>query len=116
MKYDETGLIEFFQVLPQKQCKDDKEFFGTTVFEIIEDLIKLQITLCDYEDYVYITMINVNTSKSILDLVFKNIEEVKVAKDEKVKFLSLSEPKENQLKEIVRLYIKPIRIRNYQTG
>lgn len=108
MKYNETELISFFEVLPQPESKGEKEFFGTIAFSLIEEQNKFDFSFSANHDDVYITVTNQKTNKPILELIYKNIVHVKVLKDVKKEYLVLLQKKDNNIKEVVEIYKKPI--------
>ena len=44
MKYDETELVEFFGVLPSQQDQQEKDFFGTTIFDYHQSRYHLSVS------------------------------------------------------------------------
>lgn len=108
MKYNEIELISFFEVLPQPESKEEKEFFGTIAFSLNEDHNKFDFSFSANHDNVYITITNQKNNKPILELIYKNIVHVKVLKDVKKECLVLLQKKDIKIKEVVEIYIKPI--------
>ncbi len=44
MKFDETELIELFRVLPLEQDNEEKEFFSSSAFEVVEGTFTLSLS------------------------------------------------------------------------
>lgn len=81
MKYDETELIEFFGLLPSEQDPEEKEFFGTTIFDYHQDRYHLSVSFSIYRNDFYLDLKDVEFEKSILEFRLKRVEEIKVRRD-----------------------------------
>lgn len=81
MKFDETELIEFFGVLPSEQDTEEKEFFGTTIFDYFQESIHLSMSYSIYRNDFYLFLKTKGLEKPLLEIGLQNIVEIKVRKD-----------------------------------
>jgi hypothetical protein len=81
MKYDETELIEFFGILPSEQDLEEKEFFGTTIFDYRQNNYHLSISFSIYRNDFYLDLKDSALEEPILQLRFERVEEIRVRRD-----------------------------------
>lgn len=81
MKFDETELIEFFGVLPSQQNPDEKEFFGTTIFDYTQANIRVSLSFSIYYNDLYLTLNAAGLEKPLLEIYSENVTEIKVRRD-----------------------------------
>ncbi len=92
LKIDETELIEFFETLPLEQDPGEKEFFGTTIFEIQQDGLHLTISFSAHYHDCYLDLKTDQAQKPFLELKFYNVQEVKVKHDKPGSLLRIVAP------------------------
>lgn len=109
LKIDQTSLIEFFEAPPIKQNEEEQEFFGSTIFEVTEEEIKLSIAFFEHHNEVSIDLYNLKSNQKLVDMCFKNIVKVDIVKDNQLStpFLSILK---NQDIEIAKITLKPLKI------
>jgi len=81
MKYDEAELIEFFGILPSEQDPEEKEFFGTTVFDYHQNRYHLYVSFSVYRNDFYLDLNDVELARTILELRLEGVEEIKIRRD-----------------------------------
>ncbi len=81
MRYDETELIEFFGVLPSEQDPEEKEFFGTTIFDYRQNRYHLSVSFSTYRNDFCLDLNDVELPGAILELRVERVEEIKVRRD-----------------------------------
>lgn len=81
MKYDEYELIEFFGVLPTEQEAEEKEFFGSTIFDYHQDKYHLSVSYSIYYDDLCLYLKDTGMEQCLLELQLEGVEEVSVRRD-----------------------------------
>ena len=81
MTYDEPELIEFFGVLPSEQNPEEKEFFGTTIFDYCQGHYHLSISFSIYRNDFYLDLKDIEISESIIELRLDRVQEIRVRRD-----------------------------------
>ena len=81
MKYDETDLIEFFGVLPSEQEPEEKEFFGTTIFDYYQSRYHLCVSFSIYNNDFYLDLKDVEVAEPMLEIQLERVEEIRVRRD-----------------------------------
>lgn len=81
MKFDETELIGFFGELPSEQDPEEKEFFGTTIFDFKQGSYCLSISFSIYHKDFYLTLRSNGLTEPLLEISLEEIEEIRVEQD-----------------------------------
>ena len=81
MKYDEIELIEFFGVLPTEQNSEEKEFFGTTIFDLAQYNHHLSISFSTYYNDFQLDLRANDLQVPLLELRLEGVEEIAVRRD-----------------------------------
>ena len=124
LEIDETELIEFFGVLPSEQNPEEKEFFGTTIFDVHQDGLHLSISFSLYDDTCYLDLKTEQVEKPLLELRLKQVWEVRVLRDKpnstpilQVKAQGASESKiDAGSVQVIQVRVQPrlhVRVRNW---
>ena len=81
MKYDETELVEFFGVLPSEQDSEEKEFFGTTIFDYHQNRYHLSVSYSIYWNDFSLYLKDIELEEPIVALQFERVEEIRIRRD-----------------------------------
>ena len=78
MKIDETELIEFFGAAPVAEDPEEKEFFGSSRFEVTERDLKLSVSFGSYHGDMTITISSTGHDEPVLQAMLSEISEVRI--------------------------------------
>ena len=78
MKIDETQLTEFFSVLPKKEKPEEKEFFGSSIFEVSHGDFDLSISFSSNHNDMILLLMSKKTQAEILHVNIKGIMELRI--------------------------------------
>src|SRR5262245_8989479 len=81
MKYDEYELIEFFGVLPTEQEAEEKEIFGSTIFDYHQDQYHLSVSYSIYREDFYLDLKDTEKGQPLLTLRLERVEAIMVKSD-----------------------------------
>ena len=81
MKYDEYELIEFFGVLPREQDAEEKEFFGSTIFDYHQDKYLLSVSYSIYHNDFILYLKEAGAEQCLVNLHLEGVEEITVSRD-----------------------------------
>jgi hypothetical protein len=84
LEIDETELIDFFGVLPTEQDPEEKELFGTTIFDIHQDGLHLSVSFSAYCDDFSLDLKTEEAENPFLELRLYGVREVKVKRDKPI--------------------------------
>lgn len=114
MKFDETELIEFFGVLPSEQDSEEKEFFGTTIFDYHQGRYHLAVSFSLYGNDFYLDLKDAELSDSMIELRLERVEEIRVRRDKSASVPVLivrapcnNEGDEKELMQEIELRLEP---------
>jgi len=79
MRFDETELIEFFGVLPVEQDTEEKEFFGSSEFEVVRGKFILRISFSSaHPPKVIVDLLHADTADPVLHVDIQDALAVRV--------------------------------------
>jgi hypothetical protein len=78
MKIDEIQLAEFFSVPPKKEEPEEKEFFGSSMFEVSHGDFDLSVSFSSNHDDMILLLMSKKTQEEILHVNVKGIMELRV--------------------------------------
>jgi hypothetical protein len=78
---NESNLIEFFETPPTKQTNDEKEFFGTTIFDVKNLGQNLHFCISSHFSDLYIELKGNIDEKPTISLHMENLKELKIVQD-----------------------------------
>ena len=81
MKYDEAEISEFFGVLSSEQDPEEKEFFGTTIFDYQKNNYHLSASFSIYRNDFYLDVKDIELGEAILELRLERVKEIGVRRD-----------------------------------
>jgi hypothetical protein len=83
MKIDETVLTEFFGVVPREEEPEEKEFFGSSMFEISHGDFDLSVSFSSSHNDMILLLMSKKTQEEILHVNIKGIMELRVRSNPK---------------------------------
>ncbi len=115
MKFDETDLMKFFGIAPVKENPEEKEFFGSSHFVLVEGELTLNISFSTHAPMV---MADLYRSKDEEDpclcVEIQTAETVRIDEDlHRLTVLDKSEREEGsdpELKEVMSISLNPLKI------
>ncbi|MHC4546099.1 MAG: hypothetical protein ACYTDW_19320 [Planctomycetota bacterium] len=84
MEVDETQLIEFFGVLPVHEDPEEKEFFGSSMFEITQRDLKLSVSFSSHYEDMSLRLLFEGSQESFMEATIKCLSGIRVQSDPKV--------------------------------
>ncbi len=79
MKISGTELIEFFGVAPIAEDPEEKEFFGSSLFEVTDRDLKLSVSFGSHHDDVSLSILSAGQDEPVLRAKIEEISEVRVS-------------------------------------
>ena len=84
MEVDETQLIEFFGVLPVHEDPEEKEFFGSSMFEITQHDLKLSVSFSSYYEDIILHLRFEGSQESVVEATVKHLSGIRIQNDPKI--------------------------------
>jgi len=79
MKVDEAELIEFFGVVPVPEDPEEKEFFGSSLFEVTDRDLKLSVSFSSHHEDLSLFILSAGQGEPILRAKLDQISEIRVS-------------------------------------
>ena len=84
MEVDETQLIEFFGVLPVHEDPEEKEFFGSSMFEITQHGLKLSVSFSSHYKDMSLHLLFEGSQESFVEATVKCLSGIRIQSDPKI--------------------------------
>ncbi len=78
MKFNETELIEFFGVPPLEENPEEKEFFGSSAFEVVRGQVTLRISFSTHSPKVIADLLLLDGDSPIMNVSLYDASKVRV--------------------------------------
>jgi hypothetical protein len=115
MRFDETELTEFFGVLPVEQDPEEKEFFGSSEFEVVRGKFTLSISVSPtHSPKVIIDLLSLDAPDPVLHVEIREAVAVRVDQKER-RLVVLARPEnarggDPDLAERLRISLDPLKV------
>jgi hypothetical protein len=114
MRIDETELTEFFGVLPKHEEPEEKEFFGSSTFEVSRADLDLSVSFSSHHNDMILLLVSRKTHEEILHVNIHGIMELRI-RDNPKRLLVMTKVRgaggsDPDLAEKVTITVDPIRV------
>ena len=82
---DESELIDFFEVLPAKEPKEEKEFFGSLQFDVYSSGYHLSFNVSSHFADLYVELKKDSDEEPVASIIMKDIKEFEIVRDKQNK-------------------------------
>ena len=110
MKIDETELIEFFGVIPEKVDPEEKEFFGSTTFEVKRGDLALSVSFSSCDQSISLYLSSTKSGQKILHAKVGRILELRVRGKWLLIMIQNEDGRGPELKEVAAISLEPLKI------